>query len=165
MWPHMCAVCIMHEYVFGCVYVRCSTRHGRCGGCIHLGLFAASSSARPSRPAPPSPPSARCPSLHARAYARERERERERETKRERERERERDRQTERERRREKERATHTDSQTHTRTQEEDVAIPTIAPPVNQVYDKEDQGVAGGGGKKKGVDPSNLPYLHRNPAI
>ena len=45
------------------------------------------------------------------------------------------------------------------------MAIPTIAPPVNQVYDKEDQGVAGGGGKKKGVDPSNLPYLHRNPAI
>lgn len=48
---------------------------------------------------------------------------------------------------------------------EEDVNIPTIAPPVNQVYDKEDQGVAGGGGKKKGLDPSNLPYLHRNPAI
>jgi len=49
---------------------------------------------------------------------------------------------------------------------EDDVNIPTIAPPVNQVYDKEDQGVAGGGNKKKGVlDPSNLPYLHRNPAI
>ena len=48
---------------------------------------------------------------------------------------------------------------------EEEYKIPTIAPPVNQVYDKEDQGIAGGGGKKKGVDPSNLPYLHRNPAI
>ena len=48
---------------------------------------------------------------------------------------------------------------------EDDVHIPTIAPPVNQVYDKEDQGVAGGGSKKKGLDPSNLPYLHRNPAI
>jgi len=49
---------------------------------------------------------------------------------------------------------------------EDDHNIPTIAPPVNQVYDKEDQGVAGGGNKKKGVlDPSNLPYLHRNPAI
>eukprot|EP00918_Siedleckia_nematoides_P050685 GHVU01110979.1.p1 GENE.GHVU01110979.1~~GHVU01110979.1.p1 ORF type:complete len:399 (+),score=94.20 GHVU01110979.1:3-1199(+) len=49
--------------------------------------------------------------------------------------------------------------------EDEEVSIPTVAPPVNQVYDKEDQGVAGGGGKKKGVDPSNLPYLHRNPAI
>jgi len=49
--------------------------------------------------------------------------------------------------------------------EDEVAAIPTIAPPVNQVYDKEDQGVAGGGAKKKGIDPSNLPYLHRNPAI
>mmetsp|Transcript_31910 Transcript_31910/g.76209 ORF Transcript_31910/g.76209 Transcript_31910/m.76209 type:complete len:442 (+) Transcript_31910:134-1459(+) len=43
---------------------------------------------------------------------------------------------------------------------------PTMAPPVMQVYDKEDQGVAAGGAKKKKeIDASNLPYLHRNPAI
>ena len=85
----------------------------------------------------------------------------------ERGRERETDRQTDRDRDGEKEREAHTRKHKHSRPhkQEEDVAIPTIAPPVNQVYDKEDQGVAGGGGKKKGVDPSNLPYLHRNPAI
>mmetsp|Transcript_4198 Transcript_4198/g.10077 ORF Transcript_4198/g.10077 Transcript_4198/m.10077 type:complete len:414 (-) Transcript_4198:63-1304(-) len=42
---------------------------------------------------------------------------------------------------------------------------PTVAPPVAQVYHQEDQG----NGKKikdrKEVDASNLPYLHRNPAI
>lgn len=43
----------------------------------------------------------------------------------------------------------------------------TQAPPVMQVYHAEDQGVANGGNKggKKDLDPSNLPYLHRNPAI
>ena len=41
------------------------------------------------------------------------------------------------------------------------------APPVTQVYYAEDQGVANGGnnGGRKDLDPSNLPYLHRNPAI
>ena len=78
---------------------------------------------------------------------------------------RERERQTEAETQRRREKHTHKHKHSRTHKQEEDVAIPTIAPPVNQVYDKEDQGVAGGGGKKKGVDPSNLPYLHRNPAI
>ena len=84
---------------------------------------------------------------------------------RERDRERQTDRQTEAETERRREKHTHKHKHSRPHKQEEDVAIPTIAPPVNQVYDKEDQGVAGGGGKKKGVDPSNLPYLHRNPAI
>mmetsp|Transcript_24930 Transcript_24930/g.82127 ORF Transcript_24930/g.82127 Transcript_24930/m.82127 type:complete len:218 (-) Transcript_24930:141-794(-) len=41
-----------------------------------------------------------------------------------------------------------------------------INPPISKVYDAEDQGVAAGGGnKKRTVDASNLPYLHRNPAV
>ena len=95
----------------------------------------------------------------ARVHQRERERERESQS------DRQTDRQTETETERRREKHTHKHKHSRPHKQEEDVAIPTIAPPVNQVYDKEDQGVAGGGGKKKGVDPSNLPYLHRNPAI
>lgn len=53
-------------------------------------------------------------------------------------------------------------------SEEEPDVGPAMAPPAVQTYDAMDQGAAaatarkGAGGK---VDPSNLPYLHRNPAV
>jgi hypothetical protein len=41
---------------------------------------------------------------------------------------------------------------------------PTVQAPVTQVYHHEDQGTEKAK-DRKAVDPSNLPYLHRNPAI